>query len=289
VEGYQPRPGEDLGSSYAILSPDYFKAMRIPLLEGRDFDDNDTMSAARVAIVNEEVVRRFWPGQSAIGRRFRILGDREVTVVGVVRSGKYRSLSEPPRMFVYLPYLQGVWDLNLGVVLRSSGALESLIPALRREIREMDPAVEVWAALPTVDFIQAAFLPQRIAAVLLAVLSAVALILATMGIFGLMTYMVSQRTHEIGIRMALGAEPRSVLVMVLRRGAWLTGLGGVVGLLGAVALGRLLSSFLYGVSPFDPATFVGVLAVLGGVSLLACLIPARRAAQVDPVIALRHE
>ncbi len=287
-EGYAPLPAEDLGASYAIVSPGYFETMRIGMIDGRDFTDQDANPEDWVVIVNEAVARRFWPEESALGRRVSLLG-RAATVVGVVKTGKYRSLSEPPKMFVYLPYQQGVWDLNLGVVLRTESDPLGLVGAVREEIRALDGEVEVWATSALEDYVEAAFVAHRMAATLLILLGGVALVLSAMGIYGVMAFVVSQRTHEIGVRMALGAQTGDVLWMVLREGMRLGLVGAGLGLLGTLAVGRLLANFLYGVSPFDPWTFLLVAAVLGGVILLACLLPAQRATRVDPLEALRYE
>lgn len=287
-EGYVRRPNEDSSIPFSIISPRYFAAMRIPLLDGRDFTDQDNENSLKVAIVNETMARRYWPGVNPIGRKFKIWRGT-VTVVGVARSGKYRSLNEPPQSFFYLPYQQGVWDLNLGISLRTEGNPSALMTTLEREIHALDPGVEVWAKLPMLDYIQAAFLAQRITSTLLVGLGLLALALAAMGIYGVMAYVVSQRTHEIGIRMALGAQRGDVATLILSQGLTLTLIGVVIGLLGAVAVTRLLSNFLYGVSPFDPLTFVGVPLALCLVTLVACYFPARRATKVDPMEALRYE
>lgn len=288
-EGYQRAPNEDTSAPYSIVSPHYFDAMRIPLLEGRDFTERDDTNAAPVVVINEALAQRYWPGQSALGRRLTLFGQRAATVIGVVKTGKYRTLSEPPRPFVFLPAEQGVWDLNLGVILRTTGSPTSMAGALRREVRALDPGVEVWATLPYEDFMQAAFIAQRIAASLLALLAFVSLFLASLGIYGVMAYLVGQRTHEIGVRMALGARIPDILRLIMARGIGLTSAGMLVGLLGSLALTRLLGSFLHGVSPFDPLTFLAVTLLLAGVATLACLLPALRGARVDPVVALRGE
>lgn len=287
-EGYQRSPNEDTGAGYSIISPRYFETMRIRLLEGRDFRETDDFQAPRVAIVNQALAQRFWPGQNVLGRRFEALG-RTLTVVGVVATGKYRSLSEPPRPYVYLPYTQGAWDLNLGLVVRTEAAPEGIVSALRREIHTLDPGVELWAALSYRDYIQAVFLAQRVTASLLVLLGLVALLLASMGIYGVMAYIVGQRRHEIGLRIALGAGIPAVIRLILGRGMALTGAGMAAGLVASVTLTRLLAGFLYGVNPLDPLTFTIVLALLGAVAAAACLLPALRAAQVDPVVALRGE
>jgi predicted permease len=289
VPGYERKPNEDMGAQYSIVSPRYFAALDIPLVAGRDFSDEDDATRPGVAIVNETLAKRYWPGLDPLGRKVHVFGGRrELTVVGVAKDGKYRFLSEQPKPFIYFAYQQGVWDMNQGVALRTEGNPVVFAHALRREIHALDAGVEVWALLAMTDFIQAAFLPQRIVSTLLMALGAVALILAAMGIYGVMAYVVNQRTHELGIRMALGASARRVTKLVLTQGLKLAGLGLVVGLLGAVGLGYALTNFLHGLSPFDPLTFAGVAAILGAVSLAACLIPAWRAARVNPIVALRE-
>jgi predicted permease len=288
-EGYQPAPNEDLGAQFVIVTPRYFAAMRIPIVEGREFTEQDDGKQGNVAIINETMARRFWPGQSAIGRKLRLFGNSEASVVGVVKNGKYRSLNEPLRSFMYLPYQQGVWDLNLGVVLRTSGNPAAWLSALRQEVHAMDRGVEPYAILSALEYVQPAFLAQRIAATLLTLLGVVALVLAAMGIYGVLAYVVSQRTHEVGVRMVLGASTGNVLGLMLKHGMGMAVVGISLGAAGALALTRWLSSFLYGVSPFDPAVFLAVCAMVGSICLAACYVPARRAAGVDPIVALRYE
>jgi ABC-type antimicrobial peptide transport system permease subunit len=182
-----------------------------------------------------------------------------------------------------------VWDLNLGVALRTEGNPLTFAGALRREVHALDPGIEMWNSIAMTDFVQAAFLGQKIVSTLLAALGMVALVLAAMGIYGVMAYVVSQRTHEMGIRLALGASAQRVIQLVLSQGMKLTAWGLALGLIGAVALSHSLTNFLYGVSPFDLLTFVGVVLTLAAVSLAACFVPAWRAARVDPMTALRSE
>ena len=288
AEGYVRKPNEDVSVPFSIVSPRYFETMQIALVEGRDFRDSDDGQSPNVAVINETMAKRFWPGQNALGRKFTTWRG-ETTVIGVAKAGKYRSLGEAPKSFMYLAYRQGVWDLNLGVVLRTATNPKSMINAVRETIHSIDPRVEVWASLAMTDYIQASFLAQRIAATLLTGLGVVALILAAMGIYGVMAYVVSQRTQEIGVRMALGAQMTDVLRLIVRQGMTLGIMGVAVGLVGALAVTRLLSNFLYGVSPFDPLTFIGTAMLLSLVTLVATLIPAHRAARVDPQVALRYE
>jgi predicted permease len=288
VEGYPRRPNEDLSVWRSFVSPRYFAALRIPLIEGREFTDQDDQKSVQVAIINEAMAKRFWPGQSPIGHKFRA-GGATRTVVGVVKTGKYRSLNESPQGFFYTPYRQGIPDLSLNLCLRTTGNPEALAGVLVQEIHKLDPGVEPWGILPMTDYIQPAFLAQQIATSLLILLGVVALALAAMGVYGVMAYVVSQRTHEFGIRMALGARTRDVLQLVLRQGLMLGSLGVALGLVLAVAVTRLLANFLYGVSPFDAMIFASVPLLLGLITLLACWLPARRAAKVDPMLALRYE
>ncbi len=288
VDGYERKPREDSTVAFSIVSPDYFSTMKIPLLNGRDFTAQDDDKVPGVAIINETMAKRYWPGQNPIGRKFKAAW-RYLTVVGVAKNGKYRSLNEPPRGFFYVPYRQGVWDLNLGICLRTTGNPALLAATLQQEIHKIDSRVEIWATLPMTDYIKAAFIAPVLASRLLIGLGCVALALAAMGVYGVVAYVVSQRTQEFGVRMALGAQPRNVLQLVLRQGMQLAGLGIAIGLLGAFATTRLLAGFLYGVSPFDPLTFSAVGLILGAISLLACYLPARRATRVNPVDALRAE
>ena len=290
VPGYERKPNEDLSVPYAIISPGYFKTLEIPLVAGRDFTDDDDGTRTRVAIVNETTARKFWPNLDPIGRKFRVWGgQRELTVVGVARDGKYRFLGEPRRPFIYFAYQQGVWDLNLGVALRTEGDPLAFTGTVRDQVHALDPGVELWAVQAMTDYTQASFLAQRIASTLLVLLGIVALVLAAMGIYGVMAYLVSQRTHELGIRVALGATQSKVTALVLTQGLRLILVGLGLGLVGAVSLSHLLRSFLHGVSPFDPTTVLSVAALLTLVSLAACWVPARRAARVEPMIALRQE
>ena len=289
VEGYTPAANEDTSIPYSIISPGYFSALRIPLVAGRDFTDRDDPDAPLAVIVNETMARRFWPGQNPLGRKLRTWrGTAEV--VGVAKSGKYRSLNEAPQSYLYLPYQQGVWDLNLGVVLRAAaGDPRALGGTLRQELHALDPGVALWVTLPMTEYVEAAYLVNRIAMTLLAGLGGLALVLAAIGIYGVMAYAVSQRVSEIGVRLALGAPPAAVARMVIRDGLRLAGLGLVIGGGGAWFTGVALAHLLPGVSAHDLPAFVGAAVLLTAVAVLASWLPARRAAKVDPMIALRAE
>jgi len=273
----------------SIVSPGYFEALHIPLVAGRDFTDRDDPKSPRVAIVNETMAQRFWPGQDAVGRTFKSNG-RDLQVVGVAKAGKYRALSDPPECFFYLPCAQAPWALDLGVCVRlREGDPAAFASTLAKEIHAIDPGVHIWQALSLNSYIEAALVSQRMASSLLTLLSAVALVLAAMGVYAVMAYAVSQRTREFGVRMALGAQPSDVMWQVSRQTLMLAAVGIVVGLLLAAGLTRFLTSFLYGVSPFDPVTFISVPLLLAGIAFLAGFLPARRATQVSPIDALRAE
>jgi predicted permease len=288
VEGYPRQPNEDLSVDFNSISPGFLGAMHIPLLDGRDFTDRDDRNAPKVAMINEAMAQRFWPGRNPIGLKFDANGGTR-TVVAIVKTGKYRSLAEPARCFFYIPYRQWPYSDLLGLCVRTASSPGSVTKVVRQQIHALDPGIKIWAALPMTDYIRAAFMGHQVASSLLSLLGVVAVALAAMGVYGVMAYGVSQRTHEFGIRLALGARRRSVLRLVLRRGLMLTAVGLAIGLMLAFAVTHLLSNFLYGVSPFDTATFTGVPVLLSCIALAACWMPARRAARVDPIEALRCE
>jgi predicted permease len=288
VDGYVRPPNENPTYEFVVVSPRYFAAMRIPLRAGREFTEQDDANAPAVAIVNEAFAQRFWPGQDPLGRKFRAAG-RDRTIVGVAKQGKYNRLDEATACFFYLPYQQGVPDLDLGVCVRVAGDPEGFARTLRQTVRDLDPGVELVRVRPLTTYIQAVFFTQRMASLLLAGLGAVALVLAAMGVYAVMAYAVSQRTQEFGVRMALGADARDVRWHVIRQGLGLAALGVAAGLGLAAGVTRLLAGFLYGVSPFDAATFVGVPLLLTLVAAVACYVPAHRATRVNPVEALRAE
>jgi predicted permease len=288
VEGYTPPANEDSSYEFAIVSPRYFAALRIPLVGGREFDESDDLAAPRVAVVNQAFAERFWPGQDPLGRRFRTRGEWR-RIVGVARTGKYNRLDEPAWPFYWLPDQQGVPELDLAVAVRTTGDPDALAGAVRGAVRGLDPRVDLLGTLPLRRHVERVFYPQRMASDLLLLLGAVSLGLAGLGVFGVMAHVVAQRTREFGVRSALGATRRDILWLVLRQSLGLSAAGAALGLVLSAGLSRLVSGFLHGVSPFDPLTYGAVPLILGLVGLLASGLPARRATRVDPIVALRCE
>lgn len=288
VPGRVHRDGDDTSTNTVIISPGYFATMGTPLVEGRDFAASDDRSSAPVAIVNQTFARHFFPGTDPLGHTFRAYG-RSYTVVGVARDGKYRHIDEPSTAFAFFPYAQGVPELNLGLCIRTLGDPASVGAGLQSLIHGIDPRVEIWTEQRMTEYIKASFMAQTIATSLLLVLGLVALALAALGIYGVMSYLVAQRTQEIGVRVALGARRGEILAMILRQGISLAAAGLAVGLLLAALSSHLLASFLNGVSPFDLVTFVGVPVLLAAVAVLSTCLPAFRATRVDPLIALKSE
>jgi predicted permease len=288
VEGYVPQPNEYMSIPYNTVTPGYFDTVRIPLLEGRDFLARDNASAPGAIVIDEVLARRFWPNQSPVGRHITIFGDRQMTVIGVAKAGKYRRLTESASGFFYVP-LEQFYTPSMNVHLRTKANPLGMAEAVRRELRSLDSAVQPAITLPMNEVTDFAVITHRVAAAILTVLGTTALLLALMGIYAVMAFVVSQRTQEIGIRMALGAGKTDVLSLVLGQGVRLALMGIGLGLLGALAVTRLLSSLLIGVSSLDALTFITTSVVLGLVAVLASYLPALRATRVDPIEALRYE
>ena len=289
VQGYVPSPGENMKIFRSVVSPGYFRLMRIPLLEGRDFTEQDDDKRTPVMIVNQTFVNRFFGGRDPIGRKVNGWGEW-FTVVGEVKDSKYNNLTESQLPFFYVPFRQVYRaDMGLAFYIRTTMDPNQAIAIMRREVGGLDPNVTIIDALPLADHIVQTLYPERVAASLLSALATLALLLAAVGLYSVMAYAVSQRTHEIGIRMALGAESAHVLKLVVGQGFALTLIGIGAGVAGALGLTRLLVSFLYGTTTNDPTTFVVVCLLLTAVALLASYVPARRAARVDPMVALRYE
>jgi putative ABC transport system permease protein len=290
VEGRESAQGEQLKAGIHVVNPRYFEAMGIPLLKGRSFTERDTIETPTVLVINETTSRRLWPGEEAIGKRVKP-GDPNgewAEVVGIVRDVKHNGLHAEPAMDAYASHLQQPWPW-MTVALRSTVDPASLEAAVRREVQAIDPNKAI-ANVKTMDkLIEESVGERRLALVLFGLFAVVALLLAAVGIYGVMAYGVTQRTHEIGIRVALGAQPRDVLRLVVGSGMTMALSGVALGIAAAYGLTRLMASLLFEVSTTDPATFVVIALVLSCVALLACYIPARRATKVDPMVALRHE
>lgn len=291
VEGYAPRPGENLDVHRASVSPGYFDVLGVPLLAGRDFRADDTQEAPRVMIVNESFARRFYGGRDPVGRHVQIYGS-PFTIVGMVKDSKYLTLSEPPQPYFYISFDQvhnGSGEGGVALYARTDGDARGFVPILRREMSAIDPDSAGLTAMPLSDYISAAWFGPHLASVFLAVLGVISLLLTGVGLYGVMAYAVSRRTREIGIRVALGADPKSVLRMVIGRGLLLALLGIAAGLAISLAAAPRIEHLLYRVSPADPASIAAAALFLILVAFLASLIPALRATRVDPIVALRQE
>jgi predicted permease len=291
VEGYVSRPGEDLEVHHASVSPGYFDLLRVPLLAGRDFRPEDNENAPRVMIVNESFARRFFDRRGAVERRVQIHG-RPFTIVGMVKDSKYLSLSEAPQPYFYMSFDQvhhGSGEGGVALYARTRGDARGFVPVIRREMSAVDPNSAGLTAMPLSDYISAAWFGPRLASLFLGVLGVISMLLAGVGLYGVMAYSVSQRNREIGIRMALGADTGGVLRMVMKQGLLLASSGIAVGLAVALVATPHIAHLLYRVSPADPVSITGAALFLIAVAVLASLIPALRATRVDPMIALRQE
>ena len=295
VEGQPTERGANAPSAMvATVGPRYFETMATPLVQGREFTEQDKEKSEGVAIVNETFVRRLLPdaksSASALGTRFSFGGSSGpfLRIVGVAKDGKYFNISEEPRTFVWTPLAQGYFASGI-LMVRTIGDAQSMIAAVRNEVHSLDPNLPIFDVKTLTEHMRLALFPARVAATALGVFGCVALILAAIGIYGVTSYSVAQRTREIGIRMALGAQLGDVLKLILTHGVKLTVLGVSFGLIGAYVATRAIRSVLYGVSASDPLTFIFVSLLLTTVALLACYWPARRATKVDPLVALRYE
>jgi putative ABC transport system permease protein len=311
VEGRPaPPPGQAPLMEACLVTPDYFRAMNIPLIRGRYFDDHDSRAwiagrdlskldedrkataALNAIVIDEEFARKHWPNEEAVGKQVR-QGTRPdaplLTVVGVVGRVKMDGLSQDSkRVQGYFPFAQ-IPRGAMTVIIKAGGDPNQLIAAIRQQVKALDPDQPIYN-IRTMNEIRAeSVAPERLNLTLLSIFAGIALVLAIVGIYGVMSYSVTQRTHEIGIRMAIGAQPRDVFRMVMGQGMMLALIGVGIGLVGAFALTRLMATMLFGVEPTDPATFAAIAVLLTVVALVACYIPGRRATRVDPVISLRYE
>ncbi len=290
-----PIPGMSYDAIHRQVSADYLQTMHIQLHQGRYFDNRDNAQSMKVAIINETMERQYWPGENALGRRFRI-GDPDenvpwIQIVGIAADVRQMGLDEPVKAEMYLPYQQidHPWFMPRDLAIRTTGNTLNLVGSVRQIIREVDPDQPISNIATMEEVLGAEAAQRRMGMIMLVGFAVLALLLASLGIYGVLAYFVTQHTNEIGVRQALGATPRDILFLVLKKGMGLTLLGVAIGLASAFALTRLMSSLLFGVKASDPLTFVTVPLVLTLVALLACYIPARRATKVDPLVALRYE
>jgi putative ABC transport system permease protein len=289
-EGRPMTPEESANASYYVATPGYFRALEIPVLAGRSFTEQDTAQAPMVVLVNETMARKHWPGESPIGKRITIWRDEKFPreVVGVVGDTR-PALDTPASAQMYVPYAQDATWGSLTLVARTQGDPATLAAAARNELRALDKTLPVYNVKTMTEVAAASVAQHRASMLLLSAFAGVALLLAVIGIYGVTAYYVTQRTHEIGVRMALGATRGDVLRLVVGQGLRLTLIGLAVGIVAALALTRLLASLLYEVSATDPLAFAVGALLLAVVALAACYVPARRATKVDPMVALRYE
>jgi len=287
VENYTPGLGEDMGIDLNVVGPDYFKVLQIPLASGRDFSEQDRPGVPKVVIVNQTMANRFWPGQDAIGHRVHIYRDWR-TVVGVAHDIKYHRMNEPPQCFIYLPELQ-VDGTDANILVRSQLSTASVIGAIRAAALSLDSKVQPVETDDLDGLLHVSLFANRIAATIAAVLGGLGMFLAALGIYGVLSYSVSQRLREIGIRIALGAQRNHVLRLVVGQGLRLAVFGVAVGIVAALVVTRGMSSLLFGVGATDPMTFFAVALLVTTVAAFAAYLPARRATRVDPMVALRYE
>jgi predicted permease len=287
-EGYAPKPHESLEVRRADITPRYFETLGIPLLEGRDFTPADDGKAPKVLIVDETTANRYWPDQDPVGKKLSLYNRQLFTVVGVVRNTKHQFLSERPEPMVYLSFYQQS-DNETTFQVKTKGNPADMAPAVEEAIRGVDRGIPIFDVRTLRETTQVARIFAVLQSTFAGMFAVIALILAATGIYGVVAYRTQLRTHEIGVRVALGASRMDVLKLVLLQGLWLTAIGLTLGLALAFALTRLIADLLYGVSAYDPATVMGVVAVLGAMSLIACYMPAHRAMRADPVTAIREQ
>lgn len=301
IEGFAPHPNENMNVFRNVVSPGYLPLIHIPIVEGRDFTEQDNENAPRVMIVNQAFVRRFLPGRDPIGVKVHGWGDW-FRIVGVSRDSKYHYLAESTPAYFYVPFRQVFReDMNLAFYVRTQGEPDAVLTTLRAQTRSVDPNVTVFDAAPLREFIGASLYPQKVAASLMGVMGSIALLLAAVGLYSVMAYSVAQRTQEIGVRMALGARPSQVLGLVVRQGLILTAAGLAIGTVLAVAASRLIAGIsftnsgmganakLLGSGAMSPMVYVSAVTFLCAVAMLAAYVPARRAASIEPMQALRTE
>jgi putative ABC transport system permease protein len=293
VNGFQieGRPtvqqGQEPTADYRMATPGYFNTMGIALRQGRLFDQHDDLDSKRVALINEAMERRHFPNENPLGQRI-LMGGKPLEIVGVVADAKLYGLDAPIEPAIYVPHMQRPGE-SMGLVIRTDGDPANIAPSVRREIQKLDPEQPISNVRTMEKVLSDSLMLRRVSMLMLTVFAALALTLATVGIYGLTAYSVSRRTHEIGLRVALGASQAHILRLIVVRGLVTCLIGAAIGLIAAFQLTRAMSSMLYGVTATDPPVFAGVPVLLVAVSVVASYIPARKATHVDPLVALRSE
>jgi len=285
IEGYQPPRNEPVAAEYNVVGEGYFATIGIPIVTGREFARTDDENAPLIAIINETMAAKYWPGKNAVGQRLKVK-DKWMEVVGTAKDSKYSEMLEAAKPFFYLPLRQN-FSVQNGFIIRTDQSATAIMNALAREIRALDPNLAPLDTVSLQEQVNRMSYSQQLAATLLAVFGGIALFLAAIGLYAVMSYSVSQSTRELGMRMALGANAAAVLRLVVSRGLRLTILGMAIGAIAALALTRLITTLLYKVSPRDPIAFGSALLILTAVALVACFVPGLRAARIDPARALR--
>jgi putative ABC transport system permease protein len=285
LEGKQDTKPQEVMTGIQIATPDYFRAMGVSFLAGRDFTAQEDL----VLIVNETTAKKFWPGENPLGKRVRFQPNADwATVVGLVADMKALGLTAEPRTEMFLPLGQDTFRVGF-VVVRTNAGAEAMVPSLRAAVLTIDKNIAIFNVKTAEKLVSDSIAQPRFNMVLLGIFAGLALILASVGIYGVMSYFVTQRTQELGVRIALGAQRRDIFSLVLKQGIILALIGVGIGLAGAIGLSKALASVLYGVSATDPVTFISVAVIMVAVALLACFFPARKATKVDPLTAMRYE
>jgi putative ABC transport system permease protein len=294
VEGRAPLPpAEQVEAPIDFVTPGYFETMEIPFLLGRDFDERDTLESQQVVIINNTFARTFWPGEDPLGKRFTFGNPgpdaQWLTIVGVVGDMRRTGYDADVRCESFLPHSQRQFIGFMSLVVRTKAEPASLISAVRNEVWALDPGQPISHIMTMDQMLDGKIAQRRLNMILFGIFAGVAMLLAALGVYGVMSHSVAQREHEMGIRMALGARAVDVVKLVLRQGLTLTAAGIAIGTGGALLVTRVMAKLVYEVSTTDPWTFAAIPLILAGVALVACYIPARRATRVDPMIALRYE
>lgn len=287
VDGYQVREGEEVGAYYSRVAPRYFESMGIQLVRGRAIDDRDVEGRPLSVVVNETMAKRYWEGRDPIGSRLTF-GSGPAIVVGIAKDGKYSTLNEAPRNYMYLPVYQS-FRPDMILQIRTSGNPATALPAVQSELKRLDPNLPLFDVRTVEEHMQLSTFIPRMASTLLGLFGILALLLAVVGLYSVVAFTVSQRTREIGIRMALGANRVEILRLVLRQGILLTATGLAIGIALALGAAHVLESQLLGLAPTDPVSFAATTSALLIAAIAACIVPARRAASLDPLRALRRD